>query len=448
MTHPATNSARPIGPSILTFSWLLHLRWGVVAGQTLLLLIAYFFLGIEIPVPIVAAIILFEVGSNLYFFYLRRRMRIISERLLAAVMYLDVILLTVLLGQTGGPMNPFTFLYLLHVVIGAILMGSAWAWLLAALTISCYASFFLPLPLAFLCEQLPFLAPGAPGALCPGHLDPSGTAMDLHLRGMWVAFAITATLSVFFIGRIQQALARHQETSEKLRAEKIKSEKFASLATLAAGAAHEFATPLATIAVAAGEMLHQLREGGGEEELLEDVTLIRQQVAKCKEILFQMAADTGEHHGEPLKLLTVAELLQAAMALLPPSAQARLAVKNEAGELALRVPLRALTTTLKGVIKNGLEASEDQTPVSLRAWRDERYLYIAVKDQGGGMSAETAARAREPFYSNKEGGLGLGLYLANSVVDRFGGQLQIQSAPQGGTTVTLSFARAQIEGRQ
>ena len=91
-------------------------------------------------------------------------------------------------------------------------------------------------------------------------LAPLSDPLKIHLQGMWVAFTVTAFFIVFFVSRIQLALARHQKTLADLQEEKTKSERMASLATLAAGAAHEFATPLSTIAVATGEMLHSLKK--------------------------------------------------------------------------------------------------------------------------------------------------------------------------------------------
>jgi len=270
--------------------------------------------------------------------------------------------------------------------------------------------------------------------------------MKLHLKGMLLAFVITAFFIVFFIGRIQKALEEHQHTLVSLEKERARSEKLSSLATLSAGAAHEFSTPLSTIAVAAGEMLHQLEKGEIDRELLDDVQLIKDQVKTCKDILYQMAADAGEHLGEFLEKYEIDAVLLEIIKEFPANVHDRIKIKNEASGTIVRLPIRTLVRTVKGLIKNGLDASDNVSPVFLRCFCDKKFLYFEVKDQGGGMDAETSARATEPFYTTKDPGkgLGLGLFLAQNLAEQFGGELVIDSKKQSGTTVTISFALEKI----
>jgi two-component system sensor histidine kinase RegB len=353
-------------PSNIAFSWLLLLRWGEVACQALLILAVYLIFDIKVPLFVVAFILLFQIGSNLYFFYLKRR-RTIREGLFLTVMFLDVSLLTVLLYYAGGPMNPFTFLFLVHIVLGAILMRPRWSWGLAVFTVLCYAALFYPGWWGSAGAAADF--GGQPVALCHGTALPeqvSENHLKIHLQGMWFAFSITAFFIVFFVGRIQKALEEHQRLVARLREEKVRNEKLASLATLAAGAAHEFSTPLSTIAVAAGEMLHFLKNEQDPPPLLEDVTLIRQQVDKCKEIIFQMAADAGEHMGEAVEEFTLGQLLSevlAAFAAEDPDAD--VTCDNRAGEMRIRVPYRTFIRTLKGLLKNAGDASPTPAQITI-----------------------------------------------------------------------------------
>ncbi len=432
-------------PSGIVFSWLLLLRWGAVGCQILLFLAAFLFLEIDIPIVMVSAVIVFQGLSNLLFYYLQGRMKRL-DRLVMAVMYLDVILLTLLLQATGGPMNPFTFLYLVHIVLGAILMRGKWAWGLAVFTMFCYAAFFLPANLQF----LPNLAQGEADihANCaPGGMISMDDQMNLHLKGMWVAFALTAVFIVYFVGRINQDLARHQQTLDSLKEEKSKSEKLASLATLAAGAAHEFSTPLSTIAVAAGEMLHTFKEACPDPDLIDDVKLIRGQVERCKEILFHMSADAGEHLGEAMKEFKLQDILDDIEAEFGQGLGKRLVINNQAGDMMLYMPPRTLRRALRGLVKNGIDASEaSQAVVHLACHTDRHYLYFEVKDAGVGMDDETLARICEPFFTTKEPGkgLGLGLYLTKTTVEQFGGDLQFESTPGQGTLAIVSLALDRI----
>jgi len=130
--------------SQVVFTWLLVLRWGSVLCQILLFLSVYFWFGLKVPLLLVSAIIVFQSGTNLFFTWYKKK-NDISEHFFMLVLALDVLLLTVLIYNTGGAMNPFTFLYLVHVVLGSILLRPRWSWTLMLLTLICYGSFFLPI---------------------------------------------------------------------------------------------------------------------------------------------------------------------------------------------------------------------------------------------------------------------------------------------------------------
>ena len=437
----------------IAFSWLQHLRWGAVLCQAILILLAYVYLEIALPIIFVSIIILFEASSNLLFTFLTRRRKVIPEWLFGMVMFLDIIFLTVLLYFTGGPMNPFTFLYLVHIVVGAILMRANWSWTLAVFTVLSYSSLFIVDPQVF--GRLPLMLPGGfiGGVDIQATCHPAITEynllsdhMKLHLKGMLLAFAITAFFIVFFVGRIQKALEEHQQTLISLEEERARSEKLSSLATLSAGAAHEFSTPLSTIAVAAGEMLHHLKDENMDQGLVDDARLIKDQVNACKDILYQMAADAGEHLGEALEKYKIKDVLTTIVSEFSEKDQARIKVENEAGEIAIQIPLRTTVRTVKGLIKNGFDASQEASTVFLKCFYDEKYLYFQVTDKGSGMDKENIDRACEPFFTTKEQGkgLGLGLFLAQNVAEQFGGELSIASEKLHGTTVTISFALKHI----
>jgi len=377
---------------------------------------------------------------------------VISEWLFGLVMFLDVFFLTALILYTGGPMNPFTFLYLVHIVIGALLMHPNWSWSLAIFTVLCYAGLFVVDPIT-LGQSILGQAGGIFGLVqnqevCHTEIQElvnlSGH-MQLHLQGMLLAFTITAFFIVFFVGRIQKALEEYQRTVDSLEEEKAKSERLASLATLAAGATHEFSTPLSTIAVAAGEMLHELKDVENNQDLLADAQLIRDQVANCKEILFQMAADAGKHLGEPLVEYTTVEILDRILQSIPAEDHDRILINNEVDTQSFLVPIRNLVRSIKGLINNGLDASGAGSPVKVRCYSDKKFLYFDILDQGTGMDQSIIAKAHEPFFTSKEPGkgMGLGLFLAQNVAESYDGELRISSEPGQGTTVTISLALQQ-----
>lgn len=431
--------------SNIAFSRILLLRWGAMLCQALLIVAAYLFFNIKTPLPIIILLILFGCGSNLVFHYrFKKKNMSIPGGLFATVMFLDILLLTALLHYTGGPMNPFTFLFLIHISLAAILMRPGWAWSLAVFTTLCYAAlFFLSQPVSHashLSQTATSISPCASGS------DIGNSSMSLHLQGMWLAFTITVFFIVFFVNKIQEDLEDHQNTLLELEAEKNKSEKLASLATLSAGAAHEFSTPLATIAVASSEMLSTLKQQGADPELIEDAILIRGQVEQCREILYQMSADAGEHLAEALRTFTIQQLCDEVIEWFPLDIQKRINFHSDIKDFSIRMPFRTLNRIIRGLIKNGLDASEGTEPVTLTCRKDEAVLYFEISDKGQGMDKKTIAKAIEPFFTTKEPGkgLGLGLFLTKSAAERFGGKLELKSSPGEGTTATISFALEQI----
>jgi two-component system sensor histidine kinase RegB len=263
----------------------------------------------------------------------------------------------------------------------------------------------------------------------------------MHVQGMWVAFGVAAAFIVYFIQRVRGALAERDAELDAARAASTRHEKLASLATLAAGAAHELATPLSTIAVVAKELERALGADAAATSTAGDARLIREQVERCRAILAQMAADAGESTGEAPEPVAIATMLEAALADLAGRGRVAVSVAREgAAGAVVRVPARALAQAFRGVVKNALEASAGEVRVevgrSAEGWR------LAVHDRGTGMTPEVLAHAGEPFFTTKNGdgigrGMGLGLFLARAVVERLGGGLEIDSVAGRGTIVTL-----------
>jgi len=363
-------------------------------------------------------------------------------------MFVDVVLLTVLLFQTGGVMNPFSFLYLLHIVIGAILMPTYWAWGLTIFTNLCYTSLYFPF-FNSLSNNTP--EQDTIKSVCVDVITTVAadkTEMNLHLKGMLVAFALTSLFIVYFIGKIRNALAVHNITLLQLKEERTRSEQLASLATLAAGTAHELSTPLSTIKLVTGEMFQTVSELNQNDEIKEDLVLVRSQIEKCEDVLYQMSEGTGEHRGEQFQYFSSRRLISEAIAMLP-SFSERIAVEGPIDDFTIYGPKQTFKRTLKSLLKNAIDADpHPHSIIKLTCWHDDKFLVFSVRDQGSGMDDETLIKATEPFYTTKQpgAGMGLGLFLAKSVAERFGGRLIIVSAPGKGTEVELSFSKKLIHG--
>ncbi|MCC6764144.1 MAG: HAMP domain-containing histidine kinase [Deltaproteobacteria bacterium] len=424
----------------IDLSWLVTLRWGALAGQLATILAVDRLMGIALPLAALVAVLAIGAASNLGLAAWRRRAAA-DDGMLAAVMLLDVGLLTAVLYFTGGPFNPFSFLYLVNVALAAVILPARSTWALAGVSLALFfALFFAYVPL-----------PIADHGMGHDHGMAGDPPISLHVRGMWVAFGVAAAFIVYFIQRVRRALAaRDAELAEALR-DAVRHEKLASLATLAAGAAHELATPLSTIAVVAKELERALGADAAGGSAAADARLIREQVQRCRDILEQMAADAGESAGEAPTATTIAALLAAATETLAERARVEIA-GADADAAWTDGPPRALVQALRGVVKNALEASTGAVRVEVAPAADARAAdggawRVVVTDRGAGMTPGVLARAGEPFFTtkNRDGaarGMGLGIFLARAVLERVGGSIEIASTLGRGTTVTVVLPRA------
>ncbi len=328
--------------------------------------------------------------------------------MILVILLLDTVFLTILLHVTGAAMNPFVFLYLIHIVTGAIILQELCSWLITATTLACYTLLFYFPPSFISALSEPQIRMTADGL---HQIDSLTGSLQLHLKGMGGAFLVTAVFIVFFVSKTQKALNEHRLKVEALEKERERNERLASLATFAAGAAHELSTPLSTVAVVSCEMIHALEDLGEEGELLDDARLIRRQVADCKEILYQMAASAGGHMGEEIRIFSIQRAVNQILQELMEEDYTRIKVVIEAQNLQITMPFRSLCRTVKGLVKNGLEASTPPEEVNMRWLTTSGYLLVEVRDQGPGIDQETEALVMKPSFTTKDTGLGLGLFL-------------------------------------
>lgn len=413
----------------INLRWLVRLRWGAVTGQLLTVLGAFYLLAMPLPLGSLLALIATAAGSNLLAAAWLRRATRVSEEVLAGLMGLDVLVLTGLLALSGGPFNPFSTLYLIYIALAAVVLRPAWTWGLASFALACFGMLFVA-PIRTEME----------GAL--GH-GAHGAHVRLHLEGMWVAFGVGAAFIVYFVQRVTSELARRDRELADVRSARARAEQLASLATLAAGAAHELASPLSTIAVVARELERRLgrasadaASAAGVEPLLEDARLIREQVDRCREILDRMAGDAGETPGEPFVELTLGELISLSTDELGPDVE--IALDPACGRDVRKLPRRAVAQALRALTKNAIEAS-DGAKVVLDARIDAGRWTIEIKDRGHGMPADVLSRVGEPFFTTKGpgAGMGLGVFLARTVLASLGGELDFASRPGRGTTARV-----------
>ena len=405
----------------INLTWLIYLRWAAVLGQALTILYVAIPLTVELPLAWLGIVLGVEVLSNLWLASWRRghdtmlaASNTAVERVQVAVMLGDTLLLTVLLGLTGGVANPFSAFFFVHVVMAAVLLRQRWS----------YGG------TAFACLCLLFLR--------YVHVD-IDVAPDLRLQGVVIALAMAATITVFFVARVTRALDMRNAQLAIERERQARTERVEALGTLAAGAAHELASPLSTIAIVAKDLEQRLVREAAPDDDLADARLMRDEVARCRRILDRMTFDAGDQVGEELVTISLEGLLRTTTEHVPGGSRVDVEVSDEARDTILFVPVEGLAQALRALVSNALDASDSGQRVRVVAEVEGGEVRMAVVDLGEGMDEDLLRLALDPFFTTKEpgSGMGLGLFLTRSVVERLGGELGIESAPTKGTTVTV-----------
>ena len=418
--RPSETAATSDHRAAISLDWLVRLRWWAVLGQGATVMLARALLGPDLALPRLLTFIGILAASNAALRPLRAR-GTPPRVLCGTALGLDTLLLTGLLHSTGGPYNPFSVLYLVYITLAAVVLHARWTWFLALLSSGCYGFLFVShIPVA--------------------HLDHGGPEMSLHLQGMWLAFGVAAALTAYFVVRLTTEIEERDAALAEARDRAARNERLAAVTTLAAGAAHELGTPLATIAVAAKELERAIRRPDLDAaRLAEDATLIRSELDRCRSILNRLAADSGQGPGEAPQEVDARDVLEGIVSGLPEEQRSRLAVNTPMESAVFRLPRAAFEQIVRNLLRNAFEATGGRVALSVAA--RPAGLSVSIHDDGPGMSPDVLARVGEPFFSTKGPGqgLGLGVFIARTLSHQMGGRLVIESAQGRGTTARVEI---------
>jgi two-component system sensor histidine kinase RegB len=420
----ATTERRPEQTSHVVIPWLIRLRWMSLVALAGAAWAGEAFWGVRVPrLPLTALLVALAATNAALVLELRSTAP--RRSVMGSALLLDACLLTVVLYLAGGPLNPFSIVYLVGITMAAVTLGRRWTMSLALFSNLAYALTFWPY------RSFEFGDHGAGGSL-----------LALHLYGMWVALAAASGLIAYFVSRIAEALEQRERELTESRAAAARSERRAALFSLGAGAAHELATPLSTIRTAAIELHRTLHaDTTASAEVADYVRVIRGEVDRCTTVLDGLsgratpasAADIG---------VSLAGLVADVKVRLGDALSGRLDVTLPPEPKPLTVPAEPLCQVLVALLRNAFDASSADQRVMLLV--EQTPVFRArITDYGRGMSPGESAKAGEPFFTTKApgAGLGLGLFLARAFADQMGGSLSWQSAVGEGTSVTLELPR-------
>ena len=404
---------------------LIQLRWIAVVGQLLTIQATHYSLGLPLPLQamlsIVAGMVVFNIASLLRW----RTRRGVHDVELFIGLLIDVAALTAQLYLSGGIGNPFVFLYLLQIAVGAMLLRGGYIWSIVVVASACVvllAQHSQPLPLATNVHD--------------GWASP-------YVLGLLVCFMLNAILVVVFITRISHNLRRRDARLAAVRQRAAEEEHIVRMGLLASGAAYELGTPLATLAVILGDW-KRIPALTQDPVLQEEIAEMEAQVKRCKTIVSGILMSAGEARGESSSQTTVRQFLDT----LVQNWRATRSVDTFVYDNLLEgdSPMVA-DATLEQMVFNVLDNARDASPhwVRLQAQCDADALRIVVTDRGPGFSAAVLRHIGTPYQSTKgRPGGGLGLFLSMNVARTLGGSVVARNRPEGGAEVTITLSLAAI----
>lgn len=316
---------------------------------------------------------------------------------------------------SGGATNPLISVFLPLAAIGAIVLSPAQAWglgLAAVLAYSFLWRFNQPLNIAD--AQL---------------------ATHLHLLGMWLVFAVSAMVVIWFIGQMRKTVRERDAALALAREQAIRDDWLISMGSLAAGAAHELSTPLATLNVLVDELL---LDAPVVAERHADLCLMLRQIEACKQALNQLTSRAGyprEASGVAgMPAATSLRTLLAAWLALHPAATVTMEFAGELEHLGYS-PDIALDRAMTNLLDNASKAGA--TIISFCGGVEADWLVISIVDNGPGIAGTVLKSLAAGMPSVSESGMGIGLLLARAAIERQGGRLEICATPGLGTCARI-----------
>ena len=406
--------------SIRILRQLYLLRNITISFIILIALLAIFGLGIRLPLLPLTIILLILATTNLITRFMIHSGRQISNQIVFIQLLIEILSFSLVLFFTGGATNPITFFYLIPLAIAATVIPGRPTWVLTGLTILFYSlllKFYVPLTYRMHDHQHDAAADGQ---------------FSQHVIGMWFGFIVSAMLVTWFITFLAKELKRRDNAIAEARQRELRDQQMVSLGTLAAGTAHELGTPLASMAVISGE----LTDGFDPEqhaELYENQKILKQQIARCKQILSVLSESAGEARADEGYLIAVGDFLDQVMQQwreLRPEAVGEIQLEKFPATASLLYD-QTISQALINLLNNAADAGAE--PVEVTARITDQQLWLEILDRGQGISEEEIALAGKATFSSKPDGMGIGLFLAINTIRRSGGSVAFARRRSGGT---------------
>ncbi|WP_374468146.1 ActS/PrrB/RegB family redox-sensitive histidine kinase [Phenylobacterium sp.] len=412
---------------------LVTLRWLVIAGEILLLLVVGLGFGFQAPYPLCFAVIGAGAWINLLTGVASPGQRVFGDREATGQLALDLLQIGALVYLTGGAANPFVLLLIAPVTLAAATLP---AWPVATLGALSAAISVL---LAFVYMPLP---------------DPPGVQNVLpeaYRIGAAIANIAGVALIAGYVRQAAEESARMALALDMTQAVLAREQRLSALGALAAAAAHELGTPLATISIVSKEMARE----APTPQVKEDAELLMSQAERCREILKRLSETPDQATDEVHERMSLRQLVHE---VIEPHAAVK-GVRVEAivsGAPGVKTPdiwrLPEITHAMTSFVENAVDFATSEVLVSARF--DAESVSIEVRDDGPGFAPEILAKLGEPYVTSRPGveggrtghvGMGLGFFISKTLLERTGAVVTFQNGRPRGAVVSARWPRSRIE---
>ena len=386
---------------------------------------------IVVPINLIIALLTVVALSLAFGFWRLRVAAVISQRELFGHLLIDVVVLVILLSNTGGASNPLiSYLLVLLAVTATILpRGFVYSFTIGSVLIYSY----------FLLRDI-----NSDHAMSMGSMD-QDRIFELHLVGMWIIFSVSAVLISLFLTRMSAAIRDREVNLAKARENELRNEQLVAIGTLAAGTAHALGTPLSTMSVLLTELDKLDEEQLRNSNVKEDISLLRQQVMRCKDSLNQLIRYYHEENPaeeESVLLSEFASDISDYITNIHPSAQVNFVMETE--EDPVIVAELSVKHAVINIIENGIKAAQQNVNVSFKL-SNSSHIEISINDDGPGIPAKVMENMGEPFISTRKDSMGLGIFLANAAIQRIGGTIEMFNLKLGGALTLIRLPLAKLQ---